>query len=549
MKINRIGITICLVCISLMLTAQFTRQDTLRGSITPERAWWDLVHYDLSVEVIPETKTFVGSNRVTYRVLDTASTLQIDLQEPLVITSVDYHGQALNYARDGNAYFIELPLPKVGDLDSITVYYEGVPRPAVRAPWDGGVSWREDDAGVEFIATSCQGLGASVWWPCKDHMYDEVDSMDIKIEVPEHLTNVSNGRLVNQTSNTSKKTRTYHWTIKNPINNYGVNINIGNYVSWSEVYKGEDGPLDITYWVLAQDEEKARAHFKQVPLMLDAFEHWFGPYPFYSDGYQLVQAPYLGMEHQSSVTYGNQFTDGYLGTDLSGTGWGLKFDFIIIHESGHEWYANNITYIDLADMWLHESFTNYSESLYLEYHHGKEAGQAYVRGTRDNIENTKAIIGPYGVNYDHYPIDVYYKGGNILNTLRTIVNDDEAWRGVLRGMNSEFRHQTITTDQMESYISTSLDLNLVGFFDQYLRDPRLPILEYYRQGDQLYYCWSDVVDHFDMPLRLSADGEVPFVIQPNAKEWQSVYYPRTDLRVDDNYYIDLREVPIPQTKE
>ena len=545
-------ITICLVSMTAILSGQFTRQDTLRGSITPEREWWDLVHYDLSVEVIPQTKTFIGSNTITYRVLDTGSRMQIDLQEPLNLTAVSYHGQPVDYVRDGNAYFLDLHLPRVpvvGSIDSVTVHYQGIPRQAVRAPWDGGISWKEDSEGVEFIATSCQGLGASVWWPCKDHMYDEVDSMDIRVEVPDHLSDVSNGRLQSIKSNPTKQTKTYHWKIRNPINNYGVNINIGNYVSWTETYEGEDGPLDLRYWVLAQDELKARDHFKEVPRMLDAFEYWFGPYPFYSDGYQLVQAPYLGMEHQSSVTYGNKFQQGYLGTDLSGTGWGMKFDFIIIHESGHEWYANNITYRDLADMWLHESFTNYSESLYLEYHHGKEAGQEYVRGLRGNIDNKKAIIGPYGVNYDHYPIDVYYKGANLLNTLRTVVDDDEAWRGVLRGMNAKFRHQTIGTEQMEDYMSEYLEIDLMGFFDQYLRDPRLPVLEYYRDGDQLHYCWSEVVDHFDMPLRLLGDGEVPFTVKPNAKEWQSVYYPQSDLGIDENYYIEVREVSKPESKD
>ena len=545
----RIGITLILVSAAAMLSAQFSRQDTLRGSITPEREWWDLVHYNLSVEVIPETKTFIGSNTITYRVLDSANRMQIDLQEPLKITGVNYHGGTINYQRDGNAYFIDLPQQKEGNLDSLTVNYEGVPRPAVRAPWDGGISWRTDDAGVEFIASSCQGLGASVWWPCKDHMYDEVDSMDIRVEVPGHLVDVSNGRLASKSYDVIKKTKTFHWKIRNPINNYGVNINIGNYTYWKETYDGEDGPLDLTYWVLAQDEEKAREHFKQVPLMLDAFEYWFGPYPFYRDGYQLVQAPYLGMEHQSSVTYGNKFADGYLGTDLSGTGWGLKFDFIIVHESGHEWFANNITYQDLADMWLHESFTNYSESLYLEYHHGKEAGQEYVRGIRGNIENKKSIIGPYGVNYDHYPIDVYYKGANILNTLRTVVNDDEKWRGVLRGMNAEFRHQTIRSDQMESYMAEYLDLDLSGFFDQYLRDPRQPVFEYYKEGDQLYFCWTEVVDNFDMPLRLSDEGEIPYIIKPNSKEWKSVYYPKSELVIDDNYYIEVRELTTPKTKD
>jgi aminopeptidase N len=522
---------------------QFTLADTLRGSITPERAWWDLVHYDLSVEVFPEDKTIVGSNVITYEVLAESDVIQIDLQLPLLIDSVVYHSQLVESERVvNNAFFITLSSKaSIGSIDSLTVYYSGHPRPAVRAPWDGGISWKKDDKGVDFIASSCQGLGASVWWPCKDHMYDEVDSMDIRVTVPDDLSDISNGRLISEVHNEEEQTKSYHWQVVNPINNYGVNINIGNYMHWDEVYDGEDGDLDLSYWVLEQDEERARKHFTQVPKMLDAFEHWFGPYPFYEDGFKLVQVPYLGMEHQSSVTYGNKFLQGYLGNDLSGTGWGMTFDFIIVHEAGHEWFANNITYNDLADMWLHESFTSYSESLYVEYHNGKEAGQAYVRGVRDNIENKKPMIGPYGVNYDHYPVDVYYKGANMLNTLRTVVGDDMKWRGLLRGMNEHFRHQTIDSAEMEDYISTFLDIDCQSFFDQYLRTANIPVFDYYIEDGVLYYCWSDCVADFDMPVDILV-GDDAMRLTPDAKTWQSIVFDTDELIIDENYYIEVREV-------
>ena len=522
---------------------QFTLADTLRGSITPERAWWDLVHYDLSVEVFPEDKTIVGSNVITYEVLAESDVIQIDLQLPLLIDSVVYHSQLVESERVvNNAFFITLSSKaSIGSIDSLTVYYSGHPRPAVRAPWDGGISWKKDDKGVDFIASSCQGLGASVWWPCKDHMYDEVDSMDIRVTVPDYLSDVSNGRLISEVHNEEEQTNSYHWQVVNPINNYGVNINIGNYMHWDEVYDGEDGDLDLSYWVLEQDEERARKHFTQVPKMLDAFEHWFGPYPFYEDGFKMVQVPYLGMEHQSSVTYGNKFLQGYLGNDLSGTGWGMTFDFIIVHEAGHEWFANNITYNDLADMWLHESFTSYSESLYVEYHNGKEAGQAYVRGVRDNIENKKPMIGPYGVNYDHYPVDVYYKGANMLNTLRTVVGDDMKWRGLLRGMNEHFRHQTIDSAEMEDYISTFLDIDCQSFFDQYLRTANIPVFDYYIEDGVLYYCWSDCVADFDMPVDILV-GDDAMRLTPDAKTWQSIVFDTDELIIDENYYIEVREV-------
>ena len=357
----------------------FTKQDSLRGSITAARIWWDLTYYHLEVEVVPDAKFISGKNTIKYTVLKEYQTLQIDLQTPLKITKVTQNGKELKVINQGNAHFIQLlKKQEVGNTESIVVHYQGNPKEAIRAPWDGGFSWKKDANGNHFIATSCQGLGASVWWPCKDHMYDEVENMDMSVTVPHNLMDVSNGKLKKVIDNGA--TKTYHWTVKNPINNYGVNINIGDYTHFSEVFKGEKGNLDMDYYVLKDNLKKAKKQFKDAPKMMKAFEHWFGPYPFYEDGYKLVEVPYLGMEHQSSVTYGNKYKQGYLGRDLSDTGWGLKFDFIIIHESGHEWFANNITHKDIADMWIHESFTNYSESLFLEYYYGKKAASEYVIG-------------------------------------------------------------------------------------------------------------------------------------------------------------------------
>ncbi len=375
-----------------------TRQDSLRGSITPEREWWDLTYYHLDIKVEPDKKYISGSNTVGYKVLKSNKTMQIDLQEPMEITSVISNGKPLKFNREGNAYFIELKAKqKKNDVNYIEIFYEGFPKEAIRAPWDGGLSWAKDDNGNHFIATSCQGLGASVWWPNKDHMYDEVDSMLISVNVPKHLTNVSNGRL-RKVTNHKNNTKTFDWFVTNPINNYGVNINIGDYVSFSEVYKGEKGDLDIDNYVLSYNLDKAKEQFKQVPMMIEAFEHWFGPYPFYEDSFKMVEVPYLGMEHQSSITYGNKYQNGYLGRDLSGSGWGLKFDYIIIHEGGHEWFANNITYKDIADMWVHEGFCTYSEALFVECYYGYEKMLSYLKNQRKFIVNDKPIISDYGVN-------------------------------------------------------------------------------------------------------------------------------------------------------
>ncbi len=529
-----------LVVVGFAALAQpFSKADSLRGSITPERAWWDLTFYHLKVEVMPNQKRLQGTNEIHYRVLTSGELLQIDLQEPMVIDLVKQDGEELEFRRDGNAFFIQLrKKQEQGSLQKLEVTFSGQPREAIRAPWDGGLSWKKDDRGNHFVATSCQGLGASVWWPCKDHMYDEVDSMAISVEVPSKLSNVSNGRLRSVVENKSKRTRTFNWFVANPINNYGVSLNVGDYTSWKEKYQGEKGELDITYWALKQDQGKAKKQWpNDVRRMLEALEHWFGPYPFYEDGYQLVQAPYLGMEHQSSITYGNGFENGYRGTDLSGTGWGLKFDFIIIHESGHEWFANNLTHKDIADMWLHESFTNYSESLFVEYFYGKEAGQEYVRGTRANIEHQKPMIGTYGVNDEGYPIDVYYKGGNMLNTLRTVLNDDEHWRNLLRSLGEKFYHKTTDSKEVEAYIASFLKMDLTAFFDQYLRDVRIPTFEYYFKEEKMYYRWINAIPEFDMPLVIEI-GDAKQRITPYA-EWASLEIAEGDVTIDPNYLISV----------
>lgn len=536
-----------IICITLLLSnnlsAQlgttkevFTRQDTLRGSITKERAWWDVKFYHLDIKVNPKDSTISGSNTIKYTVLKEYQIMQIDLQVPMHIDKVTQDGISLKYNREGNVYYIELvALQKAGSQKELIIYYSGKPKIAVNPPWDGGITWKKDKNGNPFIASSCQGLGASVWWPNKDHMYEEVEGMLISVNVPGNLTDVSNGRLQSVVKQ-KDGTKTFNWVVVNPINNYGVNINVGDYVTFSEKFKGEKGDLDCTYYVLRDNLAKAKEHFKDVPRMLKAFEHWFGPYPFYEDSYKLVEAPYLGMEHQSSVTYGNDYKMGYLGSDLSGTGWGLKFDFLIIHESGHEWFANNITYKDIADMWIHESFTNYSESLFVEYYYGKEASYEYVRGTRAGIDNDKPIIGIYDVNKKGSG-DMYPKGGNMLHTLRQIVNDDEKWRSILRGLNSTFYHQTVTTKQIEDYLSQQVGMDLNPFFNQYLRDVRIPTLEYYFKYNNLYSRWTNCVSGFNMPLKVSIDNTEKW-IKPTT-EWTMIdkNVKITSLVIDKNFYV------------
>ena len=515
---------------------EFTHQDTLRGSITPERAWWDLTYYHLNIVVNPSDSTIYGTNTVSYRVLKPAVLMQIDLQEPLKLTKAEQNNKVLTFKREGNVYWIEInEKQEQGRIYSVILTYGGRPRVSTRPPWSGGITWKKDKNGLPFIASACQGDGASLWWPCKDHMYDEPDSMLISVNVPGNLMDVSNGRL-RSVIKQKNKTKTYNWFVANPINNYGVNINVGDYAHFSEIYKGEKGPLDCNYYVLKEDLEKAKLQFKQVPMMLAAFEHWFGPYPFYEDGYKLVEAPYLGMEHQSSVTYGNGFKNGYMGTDLSNSGWGLKFDFIIVHESAHEWFANSITYEDIADMWVHESFGNYAENLYVEYYYGKEAGSEYVLGTRSNILNDIPIIGIYNVNHEGSH-DMYYKGGNMLHTLRQIINDDEKWRGILRGLNKDFYHKVVKGSQIENYLSEKTGINLNPFFNQYLRDIRIPVFEYFVKGNNLTFRWNNCVAGFDMPLKIFVSGKEKAINPKTGFTTIKLDIENAVIKVDPGYYV------------
>jgi len=536
-------------CISLLLIfttlssglaqqSNFSKQDTLRGSITPERVWWDLLHYNLDFKVSPSSKSIEGSNLIRYEVLSQNQLMQIDLQPPMEITSVLENNKELNYNREGNVYYIQLKKnQQIGAINEITIHFKGAPKISNNPPWDDGFTWGKDNNGTDFIATSCQGGGSSIWWPSKDHMYDEPDQgIELSITAPKHLISVSNGRHI-QTKENSNKTNTSTWKVVNPINNYGVNINIGDYVHFTEEYKGKKGVLDCDYYVVSYNLEKAKKQFKEVSRTLEAFEHWFGPYPFYEDSYKLVEVPYLGMEHQSSVTYGNGYKNGYKGIDLSGTGWGLKFDFIIVHESGHEWFANNITNIDIADMWIHESFTAYSENLFLDYHFGTEASNAYVTGTRKNIQNDKPIIGNYNVN-NSGSSDMYYKGANMLHTLRQIIDNDKKWRSILVGLNKDFYHQTVTTLQIENYIDKYFEIDLKPFFNQYLRTIKIPTLDYKLENNNLLYKWSNVIDGFSIPIKVFINSTSQW-IRPTSR-WKKLLSDKNinSFSVDNNFYIE-----------
>jgi aminopeptidase N len=520
----------------------YTRADTLRGDFnTPARAWWDVAFYDLNVRIQPADSSIRGHNAITYRVLSPGREMQIDLMTPLGVDSMVQDGRRVTVRRDGNAFFAQLSAQQpAGATKTITVHYSGRPRVAPRPPWDGGFTWASDSLGRPWVVTTDQGVGASIWWPNKDTQADEPDSQRVAITVPRPMIHVGNGRLRSTTEN-ADGTNTYVWFVANPINNYAINIAAGSYAHYSERVQGEKGPLTLDFWPLTYHVDDAKRQWAQVQPMMKCFEHWFGPYPFYEDGYKLIEVPNTGMEHQSAVTYGNFFQNGYRGRDGSGTGLGMKWDFIIVHESAHEWFANNITVKDQADMWVHESFANYAEGLYTECQFGKESGAAYTVGTRRGIRNDEPIIPAYGVNAKGSG-DMYPKGGNMLHTIRQIVNDDERWRGILRGLNETFRHQTVMGSQIQDFISQHAGIDLSRVFEQYLRTTQIPVLEYSVQGTMLSYRWSNVVPGFDMPVRATIGSSQPLLLQPT-EQWQTMTLPAAgEFRADVNFYITAREV-------
>ena len=518
--------------------APTTRADTLRGSITPERAWWDVTFYDLRVDVSPSDSSISGHVGIDFKVNNPAREMQIDLQAPMILDRVEFNGRAVPVRSEGDAHYAMLPTaPAAGSSQTVTAHFHGRPRVALRAPWDGGFVWTTDAQGRPWVATAVQGLGASAWWPNKDHQADEPDSQRVAITMPRGMMDVSNGRLRNTTIARDGKT-TFEWFVENPINNYGIAVNAGSYAHWQETYDGEAGPLTLDFYPLDYNEEAARQQWAQAKPMLACFEHWFGPYPFYEDGFKLVETPHLGMEHQSAVAYGNGYQNGFRGRDLSGTGRGLEWDFILVHESGHEWFGNNITSKDVADMWVHEGFTNYSENLYTECQQGKEAGADYVIGTRALIENKGPIVGQFGVQREGTG-DMYYKGGNMLHTLRQVVNDDDVWRGILRGLNSDFRHTTVTGRQVEGYISDHVGRDLFKVFDQYLTTTDIPVFEYREEGPTLWYRWTNVLPGFEMPVRIHQGGESSWLETTDA--WQTATAPGSGaLTVDRNWYVETR---------
>jgi len=497
----------------------FTHADTLRGTDGPERSWWDIQRYDITIKPDYNTKSTTGSDLITYKVIGTNQpAMQIDLMDPLHIDSVVADGKDLSFTKEGNVWHIQTPHQAMGSVNTIKVSFSGTPVEAKRPPWNGGWTWTKDSLGRPWMTVTCQGLGASVWYPCKDYQGDEPDKgASMTMIVPDSLIGVSNGRLQFKKAN-GDGTTTYKWAVVNPISNYCLIPYIGKYVTFHEDFQGEKGHLDLDYWVLDYNQERAKDYLPaQVHNMLHAHEHWMGPYPFYEDSYKLVDVEHTGMEHQSAVAYGNHYAFGYRGR---GSKYGMMYDFIIIHESGHEWFGNNLTTKDLADMWVHEGFTNYSETLFADYMWGTEAGNEYNVATRKGIRNDRPIIPHYGVN-EQGSGDMYPKGGNMLQAMRHSIDNDEQWRRIIRGLQKTFYHQTVTSAQVEHYISGHAGFDLSKVFDQYLRTTQIPDFEFNISADrkQVTYRYTNCVTGFDLPLSLSS-GNTKLKIFPT-DQWKT----------------------------
>ena len=518
----------------------FTKEDTLLGSNSVYRSWWDVQHYTISVKPDYLTKSISGSATIRYQTLSNSLPfiMQLDLQEPLMVDSIFFDNQFTNYQKEKNRYMLVLPKQQIQSKHDVQVFYHGKPKVAVNPPWDGGWVWKKDSLGNPWMSVACQGDGSSVWFPCKDLQSDEPDMGAIlTMLVPDTLVAIGNGRLIDKQV-IGQHITSYKWQVTNPINSYDIIPYIGKYTEIKDSVLGEKGILHTNYWVLSYHVAKAKQHLKpNVIKTISCLEHWFGPYPFYEDSYKIVEAPYLGMEHQSNVAYGNFYLNGYLGRDLSNSGWGLKWDFIVVHESAHEWFGNSVTASDVADNWIHEGFASYAEVLFTECEYGKEAGNDYCEGVKKSIDNDIPVIGNYAVKNEGSG-DMYNKGSNIIHMIRQIINNDNHFRNLLRDISKTFYHQTITTKEFEAFISLKTGKNLAVFFDQYLRTTQIPTLEYKLNGNALEYRYTNCIKGFEMPITIKADEE--YTISPTML-WQTLTLnkPVKLISLNRNVYLNL----------
>lgn len=488
---------------------QFTEETRLRGTLTRYRSCYDVKHYDINISIMPESKSLKGYVDIHAVAAGDFDTLQVDLYENLKLNSIEVNGVNAGFKRKEGAVFVAVSggMKKGGKL-VMRVNYEGKPMIARKPPWAGGMVWKKDKNGKPWIGVACEGDGASLWWPNKDHLSDEPDSTSINITVPAGLMAVANGRLRDSIPN--GRETTYKWFVSHPINNYNITVYVGDLVKLHDTYQSKisDKTLDLDHYVLSYNYEKAKKHFAQLKPQLDFYEKYFGEYPWYRDGFKLVESPFAGMEHQSAIAYGNGYKDGYDG-----------FDYIILHETAHEWWGNSVTAFDLAHVWIHEGFASYCEALYVEHSRNYRAYMGYLRGQAIMIKNKRPVVGPEGYHYfDYRDGDVYNKGSWILHTLRLTLNDDLLFFDILKTFSLAYREKQVVSQDFIDLVNAKTGKDYTWFFNQYLYKRKIPVLEFYwsDHGD-LYYRWSGVNEDFKMPLEVTVNGMVRFTITPSTE--------------------------------
>ncbi len=513
-----------------------SRAQELRGAYGRLRSNNDLLSYHLDLRVDPSRKHLSGKNTIRFRMLEDDARIQIDLYENLDVDKILLDGKELDFGRELNAVFVSFPETlKAGETYEIEFHYSGSPAEQGRF---GGIKFSTDPEGRPWVNTACQGEGGSIWWPCKDQWRDEVESMDISISAPNGLQNVSNGRFQGKEDLGDGFTR-WDYRVNYPINSYCVSLNIGAYEHFSEKF----GDLTLDYYVLPESLEDARRQFAQVKPMMEAFYHYFGEYPFPDDGYKLIHVPYSGMEHQSAVTYGNGFTNGYHNRDWTGVGVSTKFDFIIIHETGHEWFGNAVSASDVSDMWIHEGWTTYLECMYVEHVFGYDDALKYTNAYKRKIRNRRPIITQRGIHQTP-PQDMYFKGALFLHTMRGVMDDDEKWWALVREVYDSFKFKNILTEDMVELFNQRYERDMTAVFDQYLRRADLPTLElaFDEEAGKVNYRWQATIEGFDMPIRVG-DPEAWQTIEPTT-EWQSMEteLSQADFAVaTDLYYVKVEK--------
>lgn len=541
-----------LVCLGIALLSttaliaqgqKFTHVDSLRGALRPERTCYDVRHYDLRVKVDPATQRIGGSNAIRFDLLSSSPRLQIDLFDNMLIDGIKMEGQTLTYSRDGAAVFVDMPSGLSLGSHTLEVQYSGTPIAAARAPWDGGFVWKKDSQGKPWVGVACEGTGASLWWPNKDHLGDEPDSMLITITAPIGLKTVCNGNQRSVRDIDAQWTETT-WAVTYPINNYNVTINIADYVQIHDTFRNASGVHDLDYYVLRENEAKARKQFEQVKPMMRVYEKAWGEYPFWRDGYALVETHYLGMEHQGAIAYGNHYLPGYDGYDPLN----LKFDYIVIHETGHEWWGNSVSCKDHAELWIHEGFCTYGEAVYVENLWDKETATRYLLNQRSNIVNMDPIVGPLDVNFEDWSgSDMYYKGAWMLHTLRNQVNDDALWWKTLHDFAVAFRIKNTDTKEVIAWWNEHLGKDYTWLWREYLYHAKPPVLVYEAKAKgsktQLKCRWEAGEKDFKLQIPIVKPDGSRIMISPTTTQSKiTVDVPTDQLKFDGTtWYGKLRD--------